>query len=106
MKFLEKIQIDMHDLNNLQILTMAFKESLRLYSPVLGIPRTNIQDVVIEGKTVPAGTLFNLSLTAVQRNEKMWKDPLQYIPERFSPSSGNVEAIAKGFCPFSLGQRK
>ncbi|GFQ92940.1 vitamin D 25-hydroxylase [Trichonephila clavata] len=62
------------------------------------------EDVQIGGYDVPKNTIIVASLYAIQNDSKYWKNPSNFVPERFI--HGN-EVISKqdGWVPFSLGKR-
>ncbi|KAF9267532.1 cytochrome P450 [Marasmius fiardii PR-910] len=84
-------------------------ETLRLLPPVVGVPKQSNEDTTIvvsneEGQTksvpVPKGTNVIFHATGVHYNPRYWKDPHEFLPERFL---GDWSRDA--FVPFSVGAR-
>ena len=61
----------------------VLKESLRLYTLVPMVTRECLEDDVIDGQTIPAGTKIFINLKAVHTNPKLWPEPEKFRPERF-----------------------
>lgn len=100
----EQPVIEWDDLQHLEYLHLCIKESLRLYTAVPVIMRENTEDLTIDGKTFPAGTEFVLHLFSLHHNYKVWENPYQFIPERFTKDNvSKMDSFA--FCPFSAGPR-
>ncbi|XP_035220008.1 LOW QUALITY PROTEIN: probable cytochrome P450 12a4, mitochondrial [Stegodyphus dumicola] len=88
----------------LRYLKSCLKESMRLDPIVRGNARTLDHDVVISGYRVPAGTVIGVALQVVYRDEKYFKDPNQFIPERWIiKNEKNTTPFA--FLPFGIGTR-
>ncbi|XP_065081386.1 cytochrome P450 4d1-like [Ochlerotatus camptorhynchus] len=96
-------------LTNLQIqeleyLDMVVKESLRLIPPVPIIGRTLVEDMEMNGITIPAGTTISIKIYNIHRNPKIWPNPDEFIPERFSKTNESKRG-PYDFIPFSAGSR-
>ncbi|KAL4221625.1 hypothetical protein ACF0H5_019882 [Mactra antiquata] len=97
-------QIEWKDLSQLVYLTMCIKETLRHYSPVPFIQREFTHDFELDGRTFPAGTPVTVHIYGVHHNKDVWKDPMSYLPDRFSKE--NVSKMdSYQFVPFSAGPR-
>ncbi|KAG9440737.1 hypothetical protein H6P81_020902 [Aristolochia fimbriata] len=99
------------DIKNLPYLRAVVKETLRLCPAVhLTIPHEAMEDCVVGGYRIPAGTLVFVNLWKIQRDPRIWPDPLKFLPERFfmAKNSEHVD-ITKGqnfgLIPFSAGRR-
>nr|KAG5689872.1 hypothetical protein BaRGS_002383 [Batillaria attramentaria] len=79
-------------------LTCVVKESLRLFPPVTVHFRQSINDDVIQGYKIPAGTKIGLASGALHRLPENWDDPDTFKPERFLK-----EYDPYAFLPFSAG---
>ncbi len=75
-------------------------EAMRLYPPVWLITRRAIQDDVLDGFVVPAGTEIYLSPYLIQRHPDLWQHP-----ERFDPSRSTEMRHPLATLPFSAGPR-
>ncbi len=92
------------DLRSLRYTRMAFEEALRLYPPAYMMHRVPIEDDVIGGHRVAAGTLVSISPYLTHRNPRLWEDPERFDPERFSPQrSAGRHRFA--YIPFGGGPR-
>uniref|UniRef100_A0A803MCT9 Uncharacterized protein n=1 Tax=Chenopodium quinoa TaxID=63459 RepID=A0A803MCT9_CHEQI len=96
-------------LPKLKYLNAVVKETLRMHpsSPLL-IPHCPSKDTSVGGYMVPKGARIFLNVYAIQRDPKLWEDPLLFQPERFlSTSSASVDYLGSHFqfLPFGSGRR-
>ncbi|KAM9659504.1 vitamin D 25-hydroxylase isoform 2-T2 [Trichechus inunguis] len=70
----------------------------------LGIFHATLEDAVVRGYSIPKGTTVITNLYAVHFDEKYWRDPEVFYPERFLDSNGYF-VKKKALIPFSLGKR-
>ncbi|MCF0040932.1 cytochrome P450 [Dyadobacter fanqingshengii] len=80
------------------------EEGLRLYPPAWTMTRESIVDQEIEGFHVKPGTSVFLSVFELHRNPNLWKDPLTFNPENFSPENAK-ERPKFNYLPFGAGPR-
>ncbi len=92
------------DLPRLKLALMAFQEALRLFPPAFWIPRTAVEDDVIDGYQVPAGTMVGIMSYAMQRHPGIWEEPERFDPLRFSTERSAGRAPL-AWLPFGAGQR-
>lgn len=98
-------EIQWEDLSNLPFTTMCIKESLRLHSPVQAVLRSYTQDMVLPGnRTVPAGTVCQVSIYGTHHNPIVWTNPHEFDPHRFDPDN-KMSHASHAFIPFSSGPR-
>jgi cytochrome P450 len=88
----------------------VIQESMRLYPPAWVISRRAVEDDVIDGFPVPAGTFIFLSPYLIHRHPRYWDNPEGFDPARFSPEravcpDGSPRPQA-AYLPFGAGQRK
>ncbi|KAL1555524.1 premnaspirodiene oxygenase-like [Salvia divinorum] len=90
---------------NLKYLKLVIKEILRIHPPAPFIPRTCDKKTVINGYTIPVGTIILVNNWAMQRDPSFWKDPEKFEPERFE--NQDVDFIGGDFeyIPFGAGRR-
>ena len=77
------------------------KETLRLHSPVSMVPKVAKSKDNLGGYSIPKGTYVWVDFYIAMRDERSWKDPLVFNPDRF-----NEKYEAMAFLPFSFGARK
>ncbi|XP_054098112.1 vitamin D 25-hydroxylase isoform X3 [Callithrix jacchus] len=70
----------------------------------LGILHATSEDTVVRGYSIPKGTTVITNLYSVHFDEKYWRDPEVFHPERFLDNSGYF-AKKEALIPFSLGRR-
>ncbi|KAK4547084.1 hypothetical protein LTR36_001305 [Oleoguttula mirabilis] len=89
----------------LPYLDAVIKETLRLYAPLpASEPRCfPYGETVIDGYTIPAGTIVSMSPYSLHRNEDAFPDPLKFDPERWT--GVRDDTAAKWFWAFSSGGR-
>ncbi|TLS22076.1 uncharacterized protein PpBr36_09391 [Pyricularia pennisetigena] len=96
-------------LRQLSYLQACFEEALRMYPPVpLGIPRlVPSGGAAVAGKFVPEGTRVAVHHLATYRNEKNFKNPWSFVPERWLPEGADVYGSDRkeALQPFSTGPR-
>lgn len=92
------------DLESLSFTTQVLKEALRLYPPAWLIARNPLEDRVIGGYHIPAGSLVFLAPWVTHRHPSVWRDPEGFDPDRFAPE--RAREIPKGaYFPFGGGPR-
>ncbi|KAL5034945.1 hypothetical protein BDV3_004439 [Batrachochytrium dendrobatidis] len=111
-KVQEKLAAEIHDIYNsldeelnvdnilrFTYLDWVIKEAQRCYSVVQQVSRVSTQDIQLLGYTFKKGTRFLLRLADVHQDDRYWKDPKQFNPDRWA------EPCTPGtFLPFGDGQ--
>ncbi len=88
------------DLNVPEMTGQVIDETLRLYPAGWIGSRVAVGACEFGGHPIPAGRLVLYSPYLTHRSPALWKDPLQFRPERFAEP-----LPAWGFIPFSAGER-
>ncbi len=83
---------------------MVFEETLRLYPPGWSFGRKALQDDMIGGYHVPAGSLVWVSPYVTHRLPAFWPRPEEFDPERFTREASAARHKFAYF-PFASGPR-
>jgi cytochrome P450 len=83
---------------------MVLKEAMRLYPPAWGLARRTAGGDRIGGYEIPAGEDVILSQWVTHRHPDVWRDPLRFDPERFTPARER-ERPRHAYFPFGGGPR-
>lgn len=97
-------EVTFQGLQQLALTQRVMDEALRLYPPFWMIDRIALQDDVICGVPVPAGTLVVPYIYGTHRNPEIWEDPETFDPSRFEPARRRARP-ALGYIPFGAGPR-
>lgn len=93
------------DAPRLRYTDAVIKEAMRLYPPVPLVARQPINDTVIGGYHIPAGSDLWMSQWVTQRDPRFWPDPEAFDPTRWLNGSGDA-APPFAYFPFGGGPRK
>ncbi|KAL8968675.1 MAG: hypothetical protein Q9183_002353 [Haloplaca sp. 2 TL-2023] len=102
------------ELQNAPYLRACLDESFRCKPPVaFGLPRRTVGNgSVICGHHIPAGVTVSCPLYSLHRDERLFPDPLRFIPERwlpedeeYKPTDQERQNLKDYSLPFSLGGR-
>lgn len=85
-------------------LAAVIKEGMRLYPPAWISDRVALHDDSFHQYTFPKDTIIILFYYGLHRDERYWKDPLLFMPERFMKASQDKER-QKIYYPFGAGPR-
>ena len=102
--------VTLDDLQHFKLLGACLDETLRLYAPANFIERTAVNDVKIEsadGKyciEFRKDDLVHIPVYAVHRDERYFKDPEKFDPERFL-GEREKEHHRYSYIPFGAGPR-
>ncbi|WP_437520573.1 cytochrome P450 [Sorangium sp. So ce726] len=92
------------DIESMPYLTMVFNECLRLLPSVPFILRSPLEDDVIGGYQVAAGSTVAIVPWVTHRHPEFWSDPLEFKPERFANHRRSADDKL-AYIPFGAGQR-
>jgi cytochrome P450 len=88
------------DVDQLPLMDLVFKETLRMNAPVGMVAREALKDTEIEGRFVPRGTKLMLGIYPMQRLEPYWRDPDVFDPERFTAERAEDHSHKYAWTPF------
>ncbi|MFD8780712.1 cytochrome P450 [Kitasatospora sp. NPDC059599] len=79
-------------------------ETLRLYPSAWLLPRHAVEDDVVAGHRIAAGTDVLVCPYLTHRDPALWPDPERFDPARFAPGSERPGHLG-AYIPFGLGAR-
>lgn len=92
------------DLPQLAWTAACFQEAMRLFPPAWAIPRTAIEDDVIDGYRIPRGASVLIPIHAIHHDERFWPEPEVFDPTRFEPENAGGRHRS-AYLPFGGGRR-
>ena len=81
----DAISINYDSVQGLPYLDMVISETLRIYPPGFLINREANDQAEINGIHVAKDIMIAIPVYGIHHNPKIWPNPEQFIPERFSP---------------------
>jgi cytochrome P450 len=84
--------------------TRVFKEALRLYPPLLVLPRRTLEPVEIGGHRYPERTIVFVNVHGIHRLPSHWPSPDAFDPDRFD-ADHDARRPKSAFLPFGDGPR-
>jgi cytochrome P450 len=85
-------------------LNAVIKESMRLYPPAWISDRVALNDDTYKNFSFPNGSIIIVFYYGLHRDERYWKNPTAFIPERFEKKNSDKEKL-KAYYPFGAGPR-
>ncbi|HET6735987.1 cytochrome P450 [Mycobacterium sp.] len=92
------------DLSRLPWTTACLQESQRYFSAVWMIAREAIEDDIIDGHHIRAGTTVLIPIHQVHHDERWWPNPETFDPTRFLGEAGK-DRPRSAYLPFGGGRR-
>ncbi|XP_027924006.1 cytochrome P450 82A4-like [Vigna unguiculata] len=96
------------DISKLTYLQAIVKETLRLYPPSpLSGSREFTENCTLSGYNIKKGTRLITNLWKIHTDHNVWKDPLEFKPERFLTTHKDIDIKGQHFelLPFGSGRR-
>ncbi len=92
------------DPERLAYTTRVFREALRLYPPVVLLPRRTLEPVEICGTHLPERTIVFVNPYGLHMSPEIWPDPERFDPDRFLPEQ-EATRHKSAWLPFGVGPR-
>ncbi|CAI2352585.1 unnamed protein product [Caenorhabditis sp. 36 PRJEB53466] len=94
------------DKNRLPFMNAVINESQRCANIVpLNLQHATTRDTIINGYKIPKGTGVVAQISTVMNDEKVFKQPETFNPERFVDADGKLRKVEE-LVPFSVGKRQ
>lgn len=94
------------NLSKLKYMEACVKETLRLHPPApLLLPHRAPRTCSLMNYFIPKNSQVLVNIWAIGRDPTIWKDPLEFNPERFVQSSLDFKGKHFEFLPFGAGRR-
>ena len=101
-----KGRVSESDIGYLFYLKMVVKETLRLHPPAtMLLARETMSHFKINGYEIYPQILVQINAWAIGRDPKYWKNPEEFIPERFLDNSIDYKGQHFELLPFGAGRR-
>jgi cytochrome P450 len=84
--------------------TACFREAMRLYPPVWHVQRQALDDDVLGGFAIPAGSVVLISTWTTHRDPSVWPNPAGFDPRRFLGDAPKTRP-RHAYVPFGGGRR-
>ena len=92
------------DLLALVYTEQVIKEAMRMYPPVMAIPRRATADATIGPYAVPAGSEVVIWVYRTHHDPRFFPEPERFLPERFDEAASAARP-RHAYLPFGAGQR-
>ena len=99
-----KDSFQLKDLRKLELLGLCIKESLRLYPPLIMIPRVSTETIEFGGYRFEPGMNFIVALEHNHYNNEIWDQPAKFDPMRFTAQRKEHQRCPHAYAPFGAGQ--
>lgn len=96
-------QLVFDDLPKLEHMTLVIKETLRLYPPVISIPRFVEKSFTFKGHRIQAGTNLSIVPLFTHRHSDYWTNPDKFDPNRFAKPREEDKSHPFAYIPFGHG---
>ena len=101
-----KDEIDHDDLDKMETSSLVLQEALRMYPPLVMMPRYALQEFEFQGHRIPANATCVISSLFTHYMEEYWSNPGQFDPLRFAPGRAEDKKHFFQYVPFGGGAHK
>jgi len=96
-------ELSIADLRKFTSLSDVLKETLRVHPPLTMVARKTAQAMEVEGLMIPKDTLVSCSFHLSHNDHRVWTNPDQFDPERFSVQRKEHMKCPYAYAPFGAG---
>ncbi|KAG1179932.1 hypothetical protein G6F36_010479 [Rhizopus arrhizus] len=97
----------LEELKQMKYMNMVIKENLRINTPLdLLLPRKTAEDTFLADTFIPKDTIIVIDVGALHRDPRSWKDPDEFVPERFEDDGEQNSHEGLTWIPFGNGTRQ
>jgi len=93
----------MEKIGELVYTKQCIEEAMRMYPPLFMLDRMSIETDIVAGQQFNKSTVWLMSFFELHRHGDFWKNPDEFIPERFDTS--NKKDFSDYYFPFGAGPR-
>jgi cytochrome P450 len=101
-----KNEVNHDDLDSMENTSLVIQEALRMYPPLVLMPRYSLQEFEFQGHRIPANTTCVISSLFTHYMEEYWSNPRQFDPGRFDPDRQEDKKHFFQYIPFGGGAHK
>lgn len=98
--------INHDDLDTMEKTSLVIKESLRMYPPLILMPRYALREFEYAGHRIPANSTVVISSLFTHYMEEYWSRPTSFDPLRFAPERAEDKKDFFQYIPFGGGAHK
>lgn len=93
-------------IQKLPYLYAVMKETLRLHPALpLLVPHCPSEPCIVGGFSIPKGARVFVNVWAIHRDPSIWKNPMEFDPERFLRGAWDYSGNDFSYFPFGSGRR-
>lgn len=94
------------DLDKMGNTALVIQEALRMYPPLIMMPRYALREFEFKGYRIPANTTCAISSLFTHYMEEHWNEPRRFDPLRFAPDRAEDKGNFYQYIPFGGGAHK
>jgi cytochrome P450 len=98
-----RVPLGYEHLKQLELHEQVWKETLRLFPTVIGLPRVSLREVQLLGQRIPPGTFVHVLTAPLMRDPRYWSAPERFDPDRFSTERQEDKRHRGAYLPFGAG---